>query len=485
MIHFSNADNIRSIPFLIDGLKPSQRKILFSSFKRGKNAKEIKVSQFAGFVSNETEYHHGEASLMGAIINMAQNYPGSNNINFLMPNGEFGTRRQLGKDAASPRYIFTNTNKLSYKIFREEDLPILEYCIEEGRKVEPVNYEPIFPTILVNGTDGIGTGYSTYIPCFDPKDIVMTLRSLIEEKDFKEIHPKYQGFHGQIIKESDSKYVMKGSYEILDDETVHITELPIFMSFEKYREYLISIELQDKKEQSDKKLIVDFEQKPFPNKVDIIIKFKPTELQKLIKFGDIEKYLKLSTSISLANMTMFNTNNKLIKYDTVYDIIEDFYIHRKEIYQKRKDYHTRVLENDMNIIKYKVKFIEGILSKEIQIERQKKDKIISRLVELKFPKLARSIDNPDVTYSYLTDLPLWTLTFEKIEELKKELEDTRRVFEEYKKLTVNNIWLKELDEFMESYEKWLKEWEEEKERENSFDKKKNKSNKKTVPKKKK
>jgi DNA topoisomerase-2 len=308
---------------------------------------------------------------------------------------------------------------------------------------------------------------------------------LIEEKDFKEIHPKYQGFHGQIIKESDSKYVMKGSYEILDDETVHITELPIFMSFEKYREYLISIELQDKKEQSDKKLIVDFEQKPFPNKVDIIIKFKPTELQKLIKFGDIEKYLKLSTSISLANMTMFNTNNKLIKYDTVYDIIEDFYIHRKEIYQKRKDYHTRVLENDMNIIKYKVKFIEGILSKEIQIERQKKDKIISRLVELKFPKLARSIDNPDVTYSYLTDLPLWTLTFEKIEELKKELEDTRRVFEEYKKLTVNNIWLKELDEFMESYEKWLKEWEEEKERENSFDKKKNKSNKKTVPKKKK
>jgi DNA topoisomerase-2 len=337
----------------------------------------------------------------------------------------------------------------------------------------------------VNGTDGIGTGYSTYIPCFDPKDIVGALRSLIEEKNFKDIHPKYQGFYGQIIKESESKYVMKGEYEILDDETVQITELPIFMSFEKYREYLISIELADKKEQSDKKLIVDFEQKPFPNKVDIIIKFKPTELQKLIKSGDIEKYLKLSTTISLSNMTMFNVNNKLIKYDTVYDIIEDFYIHRKEIYQKRKDYHTRVLENDMNIIKYKVKFIEGILSKEIQIERQKKDKIIARLVELKFPKLARSIDNLDVTYSYLTDLPLWTLTFEKIEELKKELEDTRRVLEEYKKLTINNIWLNELDEFMDYYERWLKEWEDEKERENSFEKKKTKLTKKSIPKKKK
>jgi DNA topoisomerase-2 len=485
MIHFSNADNIRSIPSLIDGLKPSQRKILFASFKRGKNAKEIKVSQFAGFVSNETEYHHGEVSLMGAIINMAQNYPGSNNINFLMPNGEFGTRRQLGKDAASPRYIFTNTNKLAYKIFREEDLPILNYCIEEGRKVEPENYEPIFPTILVNGTEGIGTGYSTYIPCFDPKDIVEALKSLINEKDFKDIHPKYQGFSGQIIRDSESKYVMKGEYDILDDETVHITELPIFMSFEKYREYLISIELIDKKEKSDKKLIVDFEQKPFPNKVDIIIKFKPTELQKLIKSGEIEKYLKLSTTISLSNMTMFNVSNKLIKYDTVYDIIEEFYIHRREIYEKRKAYHTRVLENNVNIIKFKVKFIEGILSKDIQIERQKKDKIIARLIELKFPKLARSIDNPDVSYSYLTDLPLWSLTFEKIEELKKELEDTRRVLDEYKKLTVNDIWLSELDEFMEHYEKWLKEWEEEKERENSFEKKKTKSAKKTITKKKK
>jgi len=278
---------------------------------------------------------------------------------------------------------------------------------------------------------------------------------------------------------------MKGEYDILDNETVHITELPIFMSFEKYREYLISIELIDKKEKSDKKLIVDFEQKPFPNKVDIIIKFKPTELQKLIKSGDIEKYLKLSTTISLSNMTMFNVSNKLIKYDTVYDIIEEFYIHRREIYEKRKAYHTRVLENNVNIIKFKVKFIEGILSKDIQIERQKKDKIIARLIELKFPKLARSIDNPDVSYSYLTDLPLWSLTFEKIEELKKELEDTRRVLDEYKKLTVNHIWLSELDEFMEHYEKWLKEWEEEKERENSFEKKKTKSAKKTIPKKKK
>jgi DNA topoisomerase-2 len=177
LIHFSNADNIRSIPSICDGLKPSLRKILYASFKRGKNAKEIKVAQFAGYVGTETEYHHGEMSLMGAIIGMAQNFPGSNNINLLLPNGNFGSRREMGKDSASPRYIFTLTNKLAYKIFREEDEDLLDFIVEEGKQVEPTTYKPILPMILVNGTTGIGTGFSTDIPSFDPLDVVNALKT--------------------------------------------------------------------------------------------------------------------------------------------------------------------------------------------------------------------------------------------------------------------------------------------------------------------
>ncbi len=161
LIHFSNADNLRSIPSIIDSFKPSLRKIFFAGNKRGKRAADIKVAQFAGYIGCETEYHHGEMSLFEAIIGMAQNWPTSNNINLLEPKGNFGSRSMQGKDAASPRYIFTNITKLSHYIYREEDEPILQYIVEEGKSVEPEIYYPIIPMILVNGTSGIGTGYST------------------------------------------------------------------------------------------------------------------------------------------------------------------------------------------------------------------------------------------------------------------------------------------------------------------------------------
>ena len=468
LIHFSNADNIRSIPSIMDGLKPSLRKILYASFKRGKNAKEIKVAQFAGYVGTETEYHHGEASLMGAIIGMAQNFPGSNNINLLLPNGNFGHRKQLGKDAASPRYIFTNTNKLAFKIFRDEDMPILNYIIEEGKEVEPENYEPIIPVILINGTSGIGSGFATDIPPFNPIEVVECLKSFINEKDYIELTPYFRGFIGRIEKLDNAKYLMKGKYEIIDDDTVHITEIPITVSLENYKQFLTTIEILDKKEIDTKKKILDFDMKPYVNKVDITVKFKPTELQKLLKSDSLESYLKLNTTVSLTNMHLYNTKNKIMKYDGIYDIMEEFYNHRLAIYEKRKAYHIRVLENDENIAKYKIKFLESIFSKEIIIEKQKKEIVIARLEELKFPRLARNVNNPDKTYSYLTDLSMWSQTYEELEKLKKELKDIQKVLSDYRQKTVQSIWIDELNEFIVAYNNWLKELEEELEKENSL-----------------
>lgn len=91
LILFSMADNIRSIPSVADGLKPGQRKILFACFKRNLT-KEIKVAQLSGYVSEKTAYHHGEVSLAQTIVGLAQTFVGSNNVNLLDPNGQFGTR---------------------------------------------------------------------------------------------------------------------------------------------------------------------------------------------------------------------------------------------------------------------------------------------------------------------------------------------------------------------------------------------------------
>ena len=151
LIHFSKYDNDRSIPNLVDGLKISLRKILYSAFKK-KLTNEIKVAQFSGYVSEQSGYHHGEASLNGAIIGLAQNFVGSNNINLLDPKGQFGTRLLGGKDSASERYIFTQLNKLTRLIFPAEDDPILTYLNDDGTQVEPIYYVPIIPMILVNGS---------------------------------------------------------------------------------------------------------------------------------------------------------------------------------------------------------------------------------------------------------------------------------------------------------------------------------------------
>lgn len=457
LIHFSAANNIRSIPSIIDGLKPGQRKIMFAGFKRGKNASDIKVFQFAGYIGNETGYHHGDKSLNETIIGMAQNYTSSNNINLLNPIGNFGSRRQLGEDASSSRYIFTNINKLMYSVFRQEDDPVLSYINEEGMIVEPETYFPILPMILVNGSIGIGTGYATLIPQFNPIDIVTSLRTFINGTDYEELVPYYRGFIGNIKKIADKRYSVEGIYEVIDDTKVHITEIPIDTSLEDYRKFLNTLTLIDKKDDNIKKKLVDYVVKPFNNCVDIVVEFKSSELQKLIKVGELEKYLKLNTTICTTNMHLYNANKKITKYDSAYEILEEFFNSRFKLYEIRKEHTIKVLENDANIAKYKRMFIEYILEKKIIIERQKKDVIIDRLVELKFPKLAKkvNVDESEKSYSYLIDLPLWSLTYEKIEQLKKELEDYQKILDDYKEKTIEDIWNSELDEFIVNYKKWL------------------------------
>ena len=222
MIHFSKYDNDRSIPNIMDGLKLSLRKILFSVFKRNLT-KEIKVAQLSGYVSEHSGYHHGEASLNGAIVGMAQTFVGSNNINLLKPNGQFGTRLAGGKDSASERYIFTQMEKITRLIFPQDDDCILKYKDDDGLPVEPVYYAPIIPMILVNGTKGIGTGFSSDVLSYDPIDIITCLKTRLkltkeQQETFdidnwgNELEPHYRGFTGSISKISPTRYFIKGQY---------------------------------------------------------------------------------------------------------------------------------------------------------------------------------------------------------------------------------------------------------------------------------
>jgi len=768
LIHFSNEDIIRSIPSVIDGLKPSQRKILYGAFLRGLDKDEVKVAQLAGFVSDRAAYHHGEMSLNGAIIGMAQNFPGSNNINILKPLGQFGclspdtkillwngsikradeikindeligddgtkrivtnltngtddmyeiklsndcifiansehiltlcypenniiywndlneswhlsyfngivikevicksknketsfneineiqknnyekykcdkiidikiidylkisnydkskfkmisnytcidwdkkdvpidpyifgnflengtdvelldkyrindkeTRLQLlagiidtngdiklnnnintieisnydnlidwlnfickslglntqvkdkvlvisgnnlntiptkikkidninhndnlydftikylgknkfngwqvdknerfllgnfiithnsriknGKDFASARYIWTMLEDLTSIIYNPHDTPVLNHQDDDGIPIEPEYYCPIIPMILVNGTEGIGTGFSTKIPPYNPLDIITNIRNLINNEKFIFMNPWWQGFKGTIKKIDDNNYEIYGNWTI-DNNKLIITELPVGEATSNYKEFLEKL-LEDiplKGKPDDKKKKTVKKDNPFlsykDNNTDTQVYFELTfEEGYLNSATDIEKSYHLCKKYSTTNMHLYSPEGHIKKYNTVEDIITDYYTVRLELYDKRKQYQLNILEYQLKLISYKVKFILMVIDKKIQVNNNKKHIIEEVLEENEFPKLGKNKDDDKISYDYLLSMPVYNFTFEKIEELKKQQSDKETEFNELNNKSSKNIWLDELDILEKKYKIWF------------------------------
>ena len=456
--HFSNFDNIRSLPCVMDGLKPSQRKVLYGCILKGIYKDEIKVAQLSGFISDKTHYHHGEQSLQGTIINMAQNYPGSNNVNLLEPLGMFGYRRNGGV-ASSPRYINTLLSPLVDKIFRPEDNNVLTYVDDDGTLVEPVSYAPIVPMILCNHIEGIGTGFSTKIHPYNFVDVINNTRRLIGKLEPMEMIPYYRGFKGKMIKESPVKYLCKGTYEILNKTTVKLREIPINWGIEDYLAELSKMIVTNDEGPSDKKFIKSYQEKGYLNKISIKIEFVEGALPKLVQNNTLEKALKLTSNINLTNIHANTLDYKVKKYTSINDILREFYNFRLEMYEKRKAYLLKKLENEVNILKYKIMFLEYVLEGKIVIfsnNRSKpKDEILRRVKELGFPELSNKEDSEEKSYFYITNLLLFALTDEELEKLRKQFELKNVELEEYTKKPCTQIWLDELNELEKEYNNWL------------------------------
>jgi len=461
-IHFSTYDNERSIPNLIDGLKISLRKILYSAFKK-RLTNEIKVAQFCGYVSEHSCYHHGEASLNSSIIGLAQNFVGSNNINLLEPKGQFGTRLLGGKDAASERYIFTELSCLTRLIYKPEDDCILNYLEDDGDMVEPIYYIPIIPMILVNGSKGIGTGFSTDIMCYNPLQILKKLECMITNKDHNiEIEPYYKGFKGTIELISHKKYLIKGIYKKISENKIEITELPIGTWTQDYKEFLEN--LIDNKNKDTKAIIKEYSDLSTETDVYFIIEFYPDVLKTLIhnvkdisnncleKVSELENVLKLYTTHSTNNMHLFDENEHLQKYDNASEIIEAYYPIRYKYYVNRKENQMRLLKRDLVILSNKARFILETLNDKIELRKKSDDLIIKLLNDMNFDKNPEDDKHP---YHYLTKMPIDSVSTENVEKILKDKNNKESQFKELQKKTVENIWLEELEELKIEYIKYV------------------------------
>ena len=483
LIHFSNRDLQRSINHICDGLKESTRKILFACFKRKLYTNEVKVAQLSGYVSEVSAYHHGETSLQQAIVGMAQIYVGINNINLLSPNGQFGSRCQGGQDASSARYIFTVLSKLTKLIFKEEDNNILNYQDDDGQQIEPEFYIPVIPMILVNGGIGIGTGYSTNIPQFNPSEIIDACKFIckaikladlngdtdegldniyetINILDINDLVPYYLGFKGSIKKAENNSYISKGIYKWIDNETVEITELPIGTWTEDYKEFLENMIT------SGLNNLKYIENHYTSKNVKFILHFNANVRETL---GDkFEQLFKISSSknLSINNIHLFNKSGAIQKYDSTTDIIKEWAKTRVLKYFERKAYQIKILEKDFLVLSAKIRFIIDVITGNIQIMNKKLVDIAKRLVELKYPRIntetnivvAGNIDddkdpnddvdtekNKDVKdFNYLLKMPISQLTYDRKIILEEEVDELNNNLKNLRNNKIEDIWMTDL-----------------------------------------
>lgn len=452
LIHFSNADNLRSLPHVMDGLKPSQRKILFCCLKRGLRS-EIKVAQLAGYVSEHAAYHHGEASLNSTITGMAQNFVGSNNVNLLVPNGQFGSRLMGGQDAAQPRYIHTYLEPIVDSMFRKEDSGILNYINDDGEIVEPEFYQPVVPLLVINGGLGIGTGFSTNIPPHNPSDVLSLLRDRLNLKRSTLagliLQPWWYGFTGTIHRTTDTTWVTKGK-ATWDDvkHTITVTELPVGTWTKDYKVYLDTLCTGDK-EKGIKPILESFDDLYNDSEVKFILYFDTdTYFEMRTDATAAEKMLQMNTTWHTTNMVCFSPEMKIKRYGTVGDMMEDYYKVRLTGYETRKANEIARLERELVEFDAKARFLQALLEDRMDLRRKSDEDIVAALKAQKLPALD-AMDKPDSvdSYDYLLKMRMDRVKASAVEDARKHVELARVALELLRATTAEALWLKDLDGF--------------------------------------
>ena len=414
LVNFSLADLKRSIAHVCDGLKPSQRKVMYSCFQKNLTV-EMKVAQLAAYVAEKSAYHHGEVSLADTIVKLANDYTGSNNLNLLEPCGQFGTRLMGGKDASQTRYIFTRLTPEARNVFDPRDDAILTYLDDDGRSIEPEFYMPTMPMVLVNGTEGIGTGFSCYVPPFNPRDIRNNILNFLDGNPIKRMKPWFRGFKGKVFEQDDDSWMTQGVWSTIG-RTVKVTELPPGRWTQDYKEHLDTL--------VEKKIISGFTNNSTTENVDFLIQDYNGK--------DAVKDLKLQKTFRTSNMHLFHPTKGIHKYESPEMILKDFITLRREYYNKRKEYLIKVLEAKSKMCDYKSRFVSMVINGDIVVFRRKKQDLENQLSGL-FPEVNGS-------YDYLLNIKTVQYTDESVRELLAQSKQAKTELEIMKSTSPISMW---------------------------------------------
>jgi DNA topoisomerase-2 len=423
LANFSAEDIKRSIPHVVDGLKPSQRKVIYACLKKNLTA-DMKVAQLAGYIAEQTAYHHGEASLQGTIVNLAQNFMGANNLNLLEPSGQFGTRLAGGKDAASSRYIFTRLSPQTRKIFDPYDNSVLKYVMDDGQQVEPEFYAPIVPMILVNGAEGIGTGFSCYVPPYDIEIIKHNIQCALDQVAMAPMVPHFKGFKGKVTKTKDHTWVLEGVVQA-EGSRWHVTELPPGMWIQDFKEHLDAL--------VEKGTIQKYENHSTETVPDFFIWGGIAGAME-----DPVKELGMTKTIHTSNMHLIGPNGAVKKYNSPEEIIVDYLEVRIGTYKKRKAWQLKQLEAEVNWLSEKARFIRDVaVTPRLHVFNVPLDQIHTQLRREKYD---------ETLWSKLMDIKTYQYTKEEVAKLEALCTAKRQEHAHLKALTVVQMWKNNLRE---------------------------------------
>ena len=439
----------RSIPHVIDGLKVSKRKVLFGCFQKHLYSKEMKVARLAALVGEKTAYHHGEQSLQDVIVGMAQDFLGSNQLNLLLPNGEFGSRAKNGKDAAAPRYIFTVLTPLIKHLLPPDDFPVLDYNTDEGEQVEPVTYAPLLPLLLVNGVEGIGTGFSTSVPQFNAEKIITRIICRLRGVEcMRPLQPSYVGFKGKLQPDAadDGKYVMRGCFRRTGETQLTITETPVGVALTPYIEETLkksaqpSVAVGKKRARGSEQPEYTLSYGPdnTPDSIDVTLTFSDPDTLRQMSDDDIVRRFDLSKKISTRNMHAFTSGETdcVKRYTTAEEIIDEHFEFRLSIYDKRKQYDLDDMTERIKKQSALVKYLEAYVTKKFLLGDISESELVSRINAV-VPEAAEYLDG-------FLALPTRTLTREKITSAEAKLKATQAQFDALSAISNKDMYANEL-----------------------------------------
>lgn len=410
-VKFSEEDIKRSIPHVMDGLKPSQRKVIFACLKKNLE-RDMTVAQLAGYIGEHTAYHHGEASMHGTIIGLAQDFVGSNNLNLLVPSGQFGSRLEGGKDSASARYISTRLSPLTKSIFDDRDNPILNWLTDDAKSIEPEFYCPCIPFVLVNGCEGIGTGFSTFIPPYKLSDIIANVLRLLNKEQMVPMTPWYKGFNGTVTRKDKHTWIFSGEI----DDNFRITELPPGKWIQDYREFLDEL--------VDSGKIRSYENHSTETHPNFV----------LIGCSLTKEELKLTKSIHTSNMCLM-TQNGIKYFESPEEIIYEYTKTRLQFYKLRKKNMIDTLRNTLDLLQTKAKFINLVISGEIIIFKRSKKQIEEDMSKH---------DIHDKYWKEMFNIKTYQYTTEETDELLRKVEELQLELNNLSNTTVSNMWKSDL-----------------------------------------